>query len=93
MNLADYGIIMANEISANGINQNFESIKKINSDGVEYWEARELMPILGYDRWENFRKVINKAIDACANSRQNEKNHFLDVAKMVDIGLKAVSSA
>ncbi len=77
---------MTNEISVNGISRNFESIKKVDSDGVEYWEARELMPLLGYDRWENFQKVINKAIDACTNSQQNEKNHFLDVTKMVSIG-------
>ena len=25
---------------------------------VEYWRARELMPLLGYERWENFDKAI-----------------------------------
>ena len=23
---------------------------------VEYWFARELMPLLGYERWENFER-------------------------------------
>ena len=25
---------------------------------VEFWYARELMPLLGYERWENFDKAI-----------------------------------
>ena len=23
---------------------------------IEYWYARELMPLLGYERWENFKQ-------------------------------------
>ena len=33
----------------------------IHSDetsNVEFWYARELMPLLGYERWENFNKAI-----------------------------------
>lgn len=41
--------------------QNFENLKKINPEGVEYWEARELMPLLDYTEWRNFEKVIEKA--------------------------------
>ena len=35
-----------------------ENIKHIDKLGNEYWEARELMIILGYNKWENFHKVI-----------------------------------
>ncbi len=55
-------------------------------DGVEYWFARELQTLLGYDKWGNFVKVIDKAKDACANSGQNVSDHFPDVRKMVLIG-------
>jgi len=68
------------------LNQNFESIKKVDENGVEYWEARELMPILGYMKWENAELVIKKAMRACINSGQSIKNHFLDIRKMVQIG-------
>ncbi|TSC92376.1 MAG: DNA-damage-inducible protein D, partial [Candidatus Berkelbacteria bacterium Licking1014_85] len=77
---------MTNKIQPIGVNKNFEFTKKINDDGVEYWNARELMPLLGYGRWENFQKVISKAINACVNSQQDKKDHFLDVAKMVYLG-------
>ncbi len=32
----------------------FEEIKHIDEKGNEYWEARELMPLLGYSKWEDF---------------------------------------
>ena len=43
----------------------FEDIKHIDEIGNEYWYARELMSVLGYSKWENFNKVIEKAIVAC----------------------------
>ncbi|MBU0569465.1 DNA damage-inducible protein D, partial [Patescibacteria group bacterium] len=66
--------------------KNFEEIKKNDKDGVEYWEARKLMPLLGYTRWENFEKVINKSKKSCKKSGQTITNHFLDITKMVTLG-------
>lgn len=54
----------------------FESIKHINEYGAEYWSARELMPLLGYQRWENFEKVIEKAIVSISNA-QTDLNYWL----------------
>lgn len=73
------------QITPTAPHKNFESIKRINEQGIEYWEARELMPLLGYTKWENFEKVINKAIEACKNSDQIEEYHFLGVRKMIKI--------
>lgn len=69
-----------------GPHRDFESIKKIDSDALEYWEARELMPLLGYAKWENFHGVIDKAKAACTKSGQSVENHFPDISKMVDLG-------
>ena len=63
----------------------FEDIKHIDEFGDEYWYARELMPVLGYSKWENFNKVIEKAIDACQNSSINYKEHFPDIRKMLEM--------
>ena len=41
----------------------FDEIKHIDEYGNEYWEARELMPLLEYSKWENFHRVIKQAID------------------------------
>src|SRR3989344_4298450 len=56
------------------------------ADGVEFWFARDLQNLLGYDKWENFLNVIEKARIACKNSGYDVKDHFPDVRKMVDVG-------
>jgi len=53
---------------------------------TEYWLARELQELLGYRNWQNFSKVIEKAIIACENSGQDKDDHFIGVSKMVNIG-------
>jgi DNA-damage-inducible protein D len=42
--------------------------------------------LLGYVRWENFSKVIEKAITYCRVSGYDLDDHFLDVTKMVNVG-------
>ena len=66
----------------------FESIKHIDEYGDEFWEARELMPLLEYSKWENFYKVIKRAKIACETSNNKVSDHFPKFRKMVDIGLK-----
>ncbi|HED38006.1 MAG TPA: DNA damage-inducible protein D [Ignavibacteria bacterium] len=56
-----------------------------NENDTEYWLARELQELLGYKKWENFSKVIEKAIIACENSGQDKDDHFLGVTKLVDM--------
>ena len=35
---------------------------------VEFWYARELMELLGYNRWENFDKAVCRAMESCKTS-------------------------
>ena len=67
-------------------NKSFEDIKHIDENGVEFWYARELMPILQYSKWENFKKVIEKAMIACENSGISIKDCFPDVRKPIISG-------
>ena len=60
--------------------------KKTSQRGADYWTARALMPILEYDRWENFEAVLERAKSACEKSGVNVQNHFLDTTQMVGIG-------
>ena len=53
---------------------------------VECWSARELQSLLGYSKWENFSKVIEKAKDACENAGEKLINHFIDVRKEIEAG-------
>lgn len=65
--------------------KNFENTKRISEQGFEYWEARELMVLLGYDQWRNFEAVIEKAEEACRKSKQEIEDHFAGVSKMIKI--------
>lgn len=55
-------------------------------DGVEYWTARELQSLLGYNTWRRFEEVIERAKTACVNAGQRVEDHFAGAGKMVDIG-------
>lgn len=64
----------------------FEDIKHYNEDGQEFWYARELQTVLEYTKWDNFKKVIEKAKISCKNSNINVSDHFADVGNMVQLG-------
>ncbi|MFA5188659.1 MAG: DNA damage-inducible protein D [Patescibacteria group bacterium] len=70
------------------LHKNFEDCSHEN-DGVEFWYARELQSLLGYDRWENFENAIKKAKIACENSKQNTADHFRDVTKTIPMPKEA----
>jgi len=77
-----------NQMKSEEIKQLLEKFESATQeiDGVECWSARDLQELLGYARWENFSKVIEKAKIAGVNAEINIDNHFLDVTKMVGLG-------
>ncbi len=77
---------MAKDIMINKENSIFESIKKINEFGSEFWLARKLAKILDYKDFRNFQKVIEKAKIACENSGENVSDHIGEITEMVEIG-------
>jgi DNA-damage-inducible protein D len=69
------------------LHASFEQLLHVEEQsGVEFWLARDLQKILGYDRWENFEKVIQKAISGCETSGYEIRDHFLESTKMVPLG-------
>ena len=64
----------------------FETIRHIDEFGNEYWLTRELQKVLEYGKWENFKKVINRARISCKGSNINVEDHFPEVRKMVELG-------
>jgi DNA-damage-inducible protein D len=72
------------------LSSSFEQIRQVDEDGFEFWSARDLMPILEYTKWQNFKTAIDKAKVACENSGHDPENHFTDASKMVGIGSGAM---
>ena len=75
-----------NQLSNTGHSSVFESVKKVNDNGVEYWLARDFQTILQYSSWDKFLNVVEKAKEACRNSGHNPADHFSHMVKMVSIG-------
>lgn len=66
--------------------ETFEGIRQFDGEGNEYWVARDLQPLLEYAAWDKFKRVIEKAMEACRQSGNEVDDHFSQTAKMVDIG-------
>lgn len=65
------------------LTKNFESHAKTTDEGVEFWLARDLQHLLGYNKWDNFSNVISKAKTACELSDHKIPDHFADVGKTI----------
>lgn len=59
----------------------FEAIC-LDYHGVACWSGRALQSLLGYSKWENFGKVVDKAKEACRQAGEPEENHFSLVLKV-----------
>jgi DNA-damage-inducible protein D len=60
-----------------------ELVHKEVHSGTEFWLARDLQSVLGYKRWANFTRVIERAKTACELAGYDPSDHFLEVRKMV----------
>ena len=63
----------------------FDDIRH-ESDGIEYWYARELMKLLDYVQWRNFDNAINKAMISCENNGNSISNHFSKINNTIEVG-------
>jgi DNA-damage-inducible protein D len=69
------------------LHASFETIANNDANtGAEYWLARDLQDLLGYAKWDNFSRAIDRAKTACVTSGHSVDDHFLDVGKMIDLG-------
>ncbi|MBK7920364.1 MAG: DNA damage-inducible protein D [Chloroflexi bacterium] len=59
---------------------------QVPGEQIEFWFARELQEPLGYARWENFFKAIQRAIESCQTAGHEPSDHFRGVTKMVTLG-------
>jgi len=61
-------------------------VHREEESGVEFWLARDLQEVLGYETWRRFEQVVGKAISACQNAGYNPSDHFAEVGKMIPLG-------
>lgn len=54
----------------------FDRIRHEDDNGGEYWLARELQPVMGYEKWERFEGVIDRAIRSAENTGTYSEQAF-----------------
>src|SRR5215831_16092082 len=64
----------------------FDAIQQISPYGAEYWSARDLYPLLGYDTWRRFETAIERAKMACTNLGEEVADHFAGAVKVIQAG-------
>lgn len=60
----------------------FDSIKRTRPDGSEYWSARDLAPLMGYPRWNEFKTPLDRAMIAAGNQGVDVNNNFRGSAEV-----------
>ncbi|MFI4985895.1 MAG: DNA damage-inducible protein D [Alphaproteobacteria bacterium] len=63
-----------------------ENTKHCTQKGVEYWYARDLQGILGYETWRRFEDALNRAETSLEASGGIASHHFVRTGKMVKLG-------
>ena len=88
----EFQLTMQDSGAYSAYTKGLDAVKKMTPRNVEYWMARDLMPLLGYDQWRNFQGVIEKARAAAKSAGVPADNHFADTGNMVVIGSGAERS-
>lgn len=63
----------------------FDAIRR-EDEGGEYWLARELMPLLGYSRWQTFEDAISRARISASVTGVDVEATFQQVSKVTGAG-------
>jgi DNA-damage-inducible protein D len=64
----------------------FDAIKQTDKDGREYWSARDLQDLYGYEKWQNFESVIDNVRAAIANIGQDPNYWVTDFSNPIISG-------
>lgn len=76
---------MSNDLDVFHFEAGKESFENLgHSNGKRTWYARDLMQALGYENWQAFRAVINRAIGACMALDIDVSDNFEQVETVTD---------
>lgn len=70
--------------------EKIKALRKTAENGADYWMARDIMEVLAYSKWSDFRQVIERAKASCENAGHYIAHHFAPMPQMVAIGSGAM---
>lgn len=66
----------------------FDSIKETDSEGREWWNSRKLAKLLGYQKYWNFERLLDKVTPFLQKEKGVElKEHVVEIEEMTQLGL------
>ena len=66
--------------------RSIKALEKRTQGGRPYWMARDIMGVLDYRDWRDFREVIERAKVSCENAGNFVAHHFVSMPEMIEIG-------
>lgn len=60
----------------------FDRIRRVDVDGSEWWSARDLMPLMGYTKWQAFEVPLNRAMKSAEAQGVSVENNFTGSRKV-----------
>lgn len=66
--------------------QALEDARRTADSGVEYWFAREIQIVFGYDSWAKFTPVVDRARASLASNGTDPSHHIVQTGKMMEVG-------
>jgi hypothetical protein len=81
------------QYSGNNPQSPFDSIRRYNEGGKEFWLATELLSMLGYKSKKRQLETVERAILSCVNQGLDKLDHFSEVVQMTQIGGSAAERA
>ncbi len=58
-------------------------VRRVPGEAIEFWYARDLQELLGYDSWANFSIALRRAISACDPVEYYPADHFRRVNRAI----------
>ncbi|MBQ4632948.1 MAG: virulence RhuM family protein [Prevotella sp.] len=72
--------------SAEEVQSPFETVKETDNEGCEWWNSRKLARLLGYQKYWNFERLMDKvAVFLQQDKGQNLKEHMVEIEEMAQL--------
>lgn len=77
---------MALPINIDEMQSPFEAIKEVDGEGREWWNSRKLARLLGYQKYWNFERLMDKAAAFLQQEKGLDlKEHMVETAEMAQL--------
>lgn len=68
----------------------FEQLREVDAEGREWWNSRKLARVMGYGKYWNFERVMDKAMAWTTQKGYTLAEHFREIREMAELGSGAV---